>query len=315
MAYRRKYSSSKGRKRTGRFAKRGGPRRRYPTKRPTYRKKGAMSKKRILNVTSRKKKNTMMQYANTNSTNGTSVTIGPGSALVNGSSQYWGVFTPTSMDLNSGADVQNSLVDSSLRTSQTCFIRGFAENIRIETSTGLPWYWRRIVFTAKSAVWFNFSPNDTPTQTNSGVTSSIESSTNGWERLYFNQYVNASPDTISRMQRDIFRGEQNRDWSDPLTATIDTARVDLKSDRLCVIKSGNQVGTNRSFKVFYPCNKNLTYNDDESGVVEQTSSFSVQDKRGMGNLHVLDIFMPGTGGATGDILKLTSTSTMYWHEK
>nr|QVW56585.1 MAG: capsid protein [Gemykolovirus] len=284
-------------------------------KKRTYRKKGAMSKKRILNVTSRKKKNTMMQYANTSNVTGASVPIGPGPMLVNGANQYWGVFTPTAMDLTSGADVQNSIVDSSLRTSQTCFIRGFAENIRIETSTGLPWYWRRIVFTAKSAPWFNLSPNDTPTQTNSGSTSSIESSTNGWERLYFNQFVNNAPDTISRMQREIFRGEQNRDWSDILTASIDTARVDLMSDRITVIKSGNQVGTNRAFKKFYQCNKNLVYNDDESGVVETTNAISVQDKRGMGNLHILDIFLPGTGGGTGDILKLTSTSTLYWHEK
>lgn len=274
-----------------------------------------MSKKRILNVTSRKKKNTMMQYANTNSSNGTSVTIGPGPMLVSGNSQYWGVFTPTGMDLTSGADLQNSIVDSSLRTSQTCFIRGYAENIRIETSSGLPWYWRRIVFTAKNAVWFSFSPNDTPTQTNSSSTSVIESSTNGWERLYFNQYVNNAPDTISLMQRDIFRGQQNRDWSDILTAPIDTARVDLKSDRLRVIKSGNQVGTNRAFKMFYPANKNLVYNDDESGVVEGTTYASVADKRGMGNMHVLDIFVPGTGATSTDILKLTSTSTMYWHEK
>lgn len=274
-----------------------------------------MSKKRILNVTSRKKKNTMMQYSNTSTTNGSSVTIGPGPMLVNGSSQYWGVFTPTAMDLTSGADVQNSIVDSSLRTSQTCFIRGFAENMRIETSSGLPWYWRRIVFNAKSSPWTTFSPNDTPTQTNTAQPGSIESSTNGWERLYFNQYVNNASDTISRMQRDLFRGEQNRDWSDILTAPIDTARVDLKSDRLRVIKSGNQVGTNRSFKTFYPCNKNLVYNDDESGVVESTSALSVQDKRGMGNLHIVDIFLPGTGGVTGDQLKLTGTSTLYWHEK
>jgi len=274
-----------------------------------------MSKKRILNVTSRKKKNTMMQYVNTNSSNGTSVTIGPGPMLVSGNSQYWGVFTPTAMDLTSGSELQNSIVDSSLRTSQTCFIRGFSENIRIETSSGLPWYWRRLVFTAKSATWLSFSANDTPTQTNSSSTSSIESSTNGWERLYFNQYVNAASDTISNMQRDLFRGEQNRDWSDILTAPIDTARVDLKSDRLRVIKSGNQVGTNRAFKMWYPCNKNLVYSDDESGVVELTRSVSVADKRGMGNLHIVDIFLPGTGATSSDILKLTSTSTLYWHEK
>lgn len=275
-----------------------------------------MSKKRILNITSRKKKNTMMQYANTSTANGGgTVTIGPGAMLVNGASQYFGVFTPTAMDLNSGADVQNSITDDSLRTSQTCFIRGFAENMRVETSSGIPWYWRRIVFCAKNTVWVTFSANDTPTQTNSNSTSTIESSTNGWERLYFNQYINNAPDTISKMQEDLFRGVQNRDWSDPLTAPIDTARVDLKYDMLRTIKSGNQAGTNKPVKVFYPCNKNLVFNDDESGVVKVTQPLSVRDKRGMGNLHIVDIFIPGTGAGTADILKLTSTSTLYWHEK
>lgn len=275
-----------------------------------------MPKKRILNLTSTKKKNTMLQYANTNTTGGGSVTIGPGPMLVAGNSQYVGVWTPTGMDLNYGpGNTSNPITDSSLRTAQTCFIRGLSENIRIETSTGIPWYWRRLVFCAKDATWSLFSPNDTPTQTNNGSTDIVESSTNGWERLYFNQYTNAASDTITRWQRLLFRGEQNRDWTDPLTAAIDTARVDLKSDKLRVIKSGNQQGTNRSFKLWYPANKNLVYNDDESGVTEFTQAYSVNDKRGMGNMHVLDMFLPGTGAGAGDQVKLTSTSTLYWHEK
>ena len=258
----------------------------------------------------------MLQYANTSTNSGASVTIGPGPMLVNGASQYVGIWTPTCMDLNNGTgNAPNPVTDSSLRTAQTCFIRGLNENIRIETSTGLPWYWRRVVFCAKDSTWPLFSPNDTPTQTNTGSTDALESSTNGWERLYFNQYVNNAPDTITRWQRVLFRGEQNRDWSDPITASIDTARVDLKSDKLVVIKSGNQSGTNRSFKLWYPANKNLTYADDESGVNESTSAYSVLDKWGMGNMHVLDMFIPGTGAGTGDQLKLTSTSTLYWHER
>ena len=113
----------------------------------------------------------------------------------------------------------------------------------------------------------------------------------------------------------LFRGEQNRDWSDPITAAIDTSRVDLKSDKLVVIKSGNQFGTNRSAKYWYPANKNLVYNDDEAGLAEFSQAYSVNDKRGMGNMHVVDLFIPGTGAGTADLLKLTSTSTLYWHEK
>jgi hypothetical protein len=275
-----------------------------------------MSKKAILNITSTKKKNTMLQYANTSTTTGASVTIGPGPMIVNGATQYIGVWTATAMDMNSGTgNTANPVTDSSLRTAQTCYIRGLSENIRVETSSGIPWYWRRVIFNAKDSTYPLFSPNDTPTQTNGGFADSIESSTNGWERLYFNQYVNNAPDTITRWQRVLFRGEQNRDWTDPITAAIDTARVDLKSDKLYVIKSGNASGTNRSFKMWYPVNKNLTYADDESGVTESTQSYSVLDKRGMGNMHVLDMMIPGTGAGTSDLFKLTSTSTLYWHEK
>lgn len=258
----------------------------------------------------------MLQYANTSSSGGGTVPIGPGAMFVAGNSQYIGVWTPTGMDLNSGANQENSIVESSLRTSTTCFIKGVTENMRIETSSGLPWYWRRIIFTSKQGVWLTFNPNDaTPNQTNSGSPTVIETSTNGWERLYFNQYTNNAPTTISDWQSTVFKGTQNRDWSDPLTAQIDTAQVDLRSDRLMTIRSGNASGTVKHIKRYYSVNKNLTYRDDESGTALTTNYFSVSDKRGMGDMHILDIFLPGTGATSTDILKLTSTSTLYWHEK
>ncbi|QCX35068.1 capsid protein [Blackfly genomovirus 6] len=315
MARRSKYSSSRARRpiRRTRRAKRR-PRYAGRTRTRTYSR--AMSNKKILNLTSRKKRNTMMQYANTSSSGGGTVPIGPGAMFVSGNNQYIGVWTPTGMDLNSAGSIENSITEQSLRTATTCFIKGLTENMRIETSSGVPWYWRRIIFTSKQNVWLQFSVNDaTKNQSNDGNPGVLESSTNGWERLYFNQYINNAPATISDWQSIVFRGTQNRDWSDPLTAQIDTSQVDLRSDRLMTIRSGNASGTVKHIKRYYSVNKNLTYADDESGNAQVTNHFSVRDKRGMGDMHILDIFLPGTGATSTDILKLTSTSTLYWHEK
>lgn len=278
-----------------------------------------MSTKRILSVTSTKKRNTMLTYANTSVTNGVSVTIGPGPLLVNGANASLSLFCPTAMDLYRGDGVTpGAPAFSAVRTSTTCYMRGFREHIRIQTSSGIPWFWRRICFTNKSPLWIDFANADTPTQTNgptgTGGPISIDTS-NGQQRIYFNQFVNNANNTVVNWYDTIFKGRQAVDWNDPMTASIDTARVDLKSDVTTTIKSGNQAGTVRDFKLWYPMNKNLVYAEDEVGDAEEITRFSVRDKQGMGDYYILDIFIPGTGASASDLLQLNGTSTMYWHEK
>lgn len=273
-----------------------------------------MSRRSLLNATSRKKRNSMMQYANTSTVNGTSVTIGPGPLVVNGNAAVC-LFSPTAMDLSDGTGAPGSITEQAVRTSTTAYMKGFSEKIRIQTSSGIPWFWRRITFCSKRPTIFAaFQASDTPTQTNSGVTSYVDT-TNGLERLYFNLVTNSSPNTLAAIYSVLFRGAQGKDWNDVLTASVDTTRVDLKSDRSWTIKSGNASGTVRDFSLYYPMNKNLVYDDDENGDQETQSYTSVQDKKGMGDYYILDFFYTGTGGATTDLLQLTSTSTMYWHEK
>lgn len=273
-----------------------------------------MSTRRLLNKTSRKKRNTMLQYANTSTITGTSVPIGPGPLVVNGNACVC-IFSPTAMDILNGSGSAGSITEQAVRTSTTAYMKGFSEHIRIQTSSGLPWFWRRITFCAKRPTVFNaFQSSDSPTQTNSGNTSYIDT-TNGMERLYFNQVINSATNTMAAWYNLLFKGERNKDWTDVLTAVVDTSRVDLKSDRSVTIKSGNASGTVRDFKLYYPMNKNIVYDDDESGDATIPSYQSVQDKRGMGDFYILDFFYTGTGGTTNDLLQLTSTSTMYWHEK
>nr|UBJ26152.1 capsid protein [Red panda feces-associated gemycircularvirus] len=289
--------------------------RRYARK-TTTRRRPLMTKKRLLNVTSTKKRNTMLQLANTSTANpNSSVPIGPGPYLVNASNgNNISVFCPTAMDLTSNTGGANTIVQQAARTATTCYIKGFSEKIRIQTSSGIPWFWRRIVFRSRSGIFSLFAPADTPVQNNSGSVSYTETS-NGMQRLYFNQTINGANTTIFNIHDALFRGTVNADWVDPQTAAVDTTRVDLVSDKRMTIRSGNQAGTVKDITLYHPYNQNLVYDDDENGQNETTAYTSVKDKRGGGDMFIYDLFTAGTGAGTSDVLQLTSTSTLYWHEK
>jgi hypothetical protein len=194
-------------------------------------------------------------------------------------------------------------------------MRGLKENIRIQTSSGIPWFHRRICFTFRNSPQpFDIkAPGDTPSVT---YTSYLDT-TNGIERLLFNQYVNSQPATIAAQQGVIFRGTQGKDWDDPIIAPVDATRVDLKYDKTRVYRSGNQAGTLREIKLWHPMNKTLVYDDDESGDIEDSggSYVSVSDKRGMGNYYILDIIQAGAGSGAGDLLQMKCNSQLFWHER
>lgn len=135
------------------------------------------------------------------------------------------------------------------------------------------------------------------------------------QRLYFNLTVNAANQTLAGIHAILFRGAVNQDWVDPQTAQVDTTRVDLISDKRMTIRSGNASGTVKDVTMWHPYNHNLVYDDDEAGAGETSMYLSVQDKRGNGDMLIYDLFTAGTGGTSSDVLQLTSTSTLYWHEK
>jgi len=218
------YKSSARRRTTRRYSTKKRPssrRRSYVKKRSTFRSR-KMSKKKILNVTSRKKRNGMLSWSNTSSSSGTSQTIAVGNAVVAGNSGGTFLFSPTCMNLNQGASNPNYAINVAERTATTCFMRGFKENIRIQTNSHLPWFHRRICFTFRGSGPFTTSnPSDTPTQT---VTPYIDTS-NGMERLWLTQQVNAMPNTITALNGILFKGAFNIDWNDIVIAPVDGTRV------------------------------------------------------------------------------------------
>lgn len=272
-----------------------------------------MSTRAMLNRTSKKKRDTMLCWSNTNG-NGVTQATAPSSLNINGTGSAFVVWNATARDATDSSTGNNFPAYESGRTSTTCFMRGLKENIRVQTSTGLPWLWRRICFTYKDRAIFdqiNGVGTGGPVQ---NYVSFIEAS-NGYGRLAFNQTLNNQAPTIAFQQARLFRGEQGQDWNDPMTAPLDTRRITVKYDKYTRISSGNSTGILRDYKRWYPMNRNLVYDDDEAGNTEAFSSFSVADKAGMGNYYVCDIIQPGYGGTTSDILSMSFEASLYWHEK
>lgn len=272
-----------------------------------------MPRKKILDLTSRKKRNGMLSFSNTD-TGGNQQSVQSGTAFVKGTTGTIGyfLFQVTAQNLAATAGGSNLLINTPERTASTCYMRGFSEHLRIQTSSGVPWYHRRICFTSRGGSAFTqIAAGDTPIQASGN---SIDTS-NGMQRLWLNSSVNAQPNTIAAQYAYLFKGVSGIDWSDVILAPVDNERVDLKFDKTWLIRSGNALGTVIERKLWHPMNKNLVYDDDESGEGMSSSYFSTDSKLGMGDYYILDLIQPGLGGNATDLLNIYSNSTLYWHEK
>lgn len=278
-----------------------------PRTRRRYARKTRMTKRRILNVTSRKKRNGMLSFSNTASS-GASQTVAQGPAYVNGVGTGFFLWVATAQDLVDSNNNTGTVSEEAARTATSCYMRGLSEHIRIQTSSGLPWFWRRICFTYKGT--FPRS-TDTPTQTSIAY---LDTS-NGMQRLWFNTDVNNTPNLRNEVDGIIFKGAKGVDWNDIIVAPTDTRRITVKYDKTRLIRSGNANGTIIESKLWHPMGKNIVYADDESGENEATSYLSVNSKAGMGDYYVLDLIQAGTGGSTSDACLIQANSTLYWHEK
>jgi len=269
------------------------------------------SRKRILNISSTKKQDNMLSFSNTDG-NGVSQPTAVGSFFVRGDTGYaMSVFCPTARNLVTGG-VTNQLIDTADRTSTTCYMRGYKENVRIQTSSPLPWLWRRITFTTKGPTFTGVNPSDTaPVQ----LVQPYSDTSIGMARKWFNLQINNVPNTINTYNSVIFKGTQGADWNDVITAKVDTARISVKSDVTRRITTGNSAGHFSERKLWYPMNKNLVYDDDENGAAEAGAYYSTDAKPGMGDYFIVDYFVPGVGGGSGDRLNANATATLYWHEK
>jgi len=256
----------------------------------------------------------MISASNTSGTGG-SRAVAIGSFTVAGNTGYaYSLWNATARDLTSGGTV-NSTLDKSDRTATTCYMRGLREVIRVQTSSALPWVWRRICFTTKDDIFTTSVPGDQAPTQNFAPYFDAETDQTGMLRQWFNLQVNNTPNTISVFNGIIFQGSAGKDWGNVLNAKTDSTRIKVWSDTSVSLHTGNQSGYFKTHKRWYGMNKNLVYDDDENGASESQSYLSTKARPGMGDYYVLDIIVPGLGGTASDLCSMDSQATLYWHEK
>ncbi|AMH87701.1 capsid protein [pteropus associated gemycircularvirus 1] len=305
MAYARS-STRRSYRRSSRYARRKIPhtRRRYVkrTSRTPYRRK--MTQKKILNLTSIKKRDTMLSLTNVIADRSRPTSYTSNDAVLSGGAQPYIIpWVATARTTTVNGTKQGTIATSATRSSTTCYIRGLREDIEINVFTGCPWQWRRIVFFSK------------------GLTNAV--GTPGSNFYYFNVTAEDYRRTVNEiygayangLNAFLFKGTEGSDWNDLMIAPVDTTRVSVLYDKTRTIASGNEEGVIRKYKMWHGVNKNLTYDDDEFGGDETTSNLSTLSKVGCGDMMVVDIFKPRGGSAGEDRMAFKPNATLYWHEK
>jgi len=273
-----------------------------------------MSKKRILDVTTVKKRDNMLPYTNlTNaSQGGTTYLAAP--AVINGqtssdpnvNSPVCLLWCATARDLDDTAGNINVRVNETARTSVTPYMVGLREKVEIQLSSGLPWQWRRICFTYKGPLGGADSSSSFQPYTES---------TAGYRRTVNSVQGDRNAGQQYSLYEILFAGQNASDWLDPMIAKTDQTRVTVKYDRTRTIASGNDRGMVRKFNMYHPMGATLAYNDDERGGNMASSPYSVESKVGMGDYWVVDLIRSRFGAATTDQMIFSPSATLYWHEK
>lgn len=255
-------------------------------------------------MTSTKKKDNMPSYSNTTPEfpNG-GTTYGPRPATLIGGVTY--IF-PWVASARPGADLSGALavpIEDAARTKTVCYMKGLKEKIQIQTSSGLPWQWRRVCFTLKGTL---LTATDAPAYRWSLLTS------NGMVRILNSVEGNNAGATILNT---IFDGQNQLDWLNIFNAKLDNDVISVKYDKTRILQSGNASGILRNINLWHPMNKNLNFNDDEAGDGEATNRYSASGKKGMGDYYVVDFIKAGTGAGASDLMTFEPEATLYWHEK
>lgn len=264
-----------------------------------------MTRKRVLNIASKKKQDNMVCYTNIvagSGTGGTTYTNQP--AILSGGFTYIMPWICTArnalIDGRQGFPIENSA-----RTANICYMRGLKERIQMQSNNGTAWQWRRICFTMRgSTMWENELTNFQWWRADDtfGVQRSIQ---NG-----------AGVSGVGNNLIDyMFKGRQSIDWSSYFTAKLDTERINVMHDSTRIMQSGNTSGFMRNFKLWHPMNKNLHYEGDEDGNNYQSSPYSVETKLGLGDYYIIDIISAGTGATSSDRMSFDPEATLYWHER
>lgn len=264
-----------------------------------------MSTRQLLNRTSEKKRDVMLPLTNTQRDNPFSTVYSQGPAVIRfpvGFTQvqeFAYLWNATARPGDNSTGQRGSKIDTSLRTSVTTFARGLKERITISTNDGTAWQWRRICFLSK----------DRMGDSDPDAADYFRRTSNGMVRL-----MRAEAEA-REWQDHLFDGERNVDWLSPITAPLNRSQYTIKYDKTRTIRSGNDSGVTRTYNLWHGMNKNIVYEQEQTGQTMTESSLSVTGKAGMGNYYVADFFVKNGPNDDESALLVAPESVYYWHEK
>ncbi|WGD01118.1 MAG: capsid protein [Genomoviridae sp.] len=256
------------------------------------------TRKNILNITSVKKKDTMVpaetdDFGVTWNVNSKNIVPEAGSS---GEPRVF--FWPATARTNISS---TGTPAAAKRERQNCFMVGLKEEVHFEINTGVPWEWRQIVFTAKGLANLPF--------VDGYVAFSAESS--GYMRGL--REMDESAQVV--LFNHLFKGAAGVDWIGLMNAPVDRGRFTILRDRTRQLKSGNSDGMLRRYSDWLPMRKGLLYADEEVGPEQSGSRWSTMSKQGMGDVFIVDIFRTTVSADAADLLNWRPNATLHWHER
>lgn len=292
MAYRMRYARNRRRfvrsqrrrgVRTGKFPRRY---RRTANKRRSYR--------RLMNVTSRKYRDTYYGVPSTDNTSQTQAPLNLGTNVF--------AFCPTYRDLNPA--LQNT------RETAFTFAKGYRERITIRVSQ--PVLWRRIVFWSYDRFFstYPFQVSE-PTDTDQDYY---------LRRLDHKNLYGAQ----SQLRQGLFRGTSGIDYTNSSlhNAVIDRQKNRVKYDRTINVTPNYDASTDEFGKImertqWHPCNAKIMYDDIEEGSSVIRNGWSSVARRSAGNMYIVDIISTGDSGldTSTQVGTVAMHGTYYWHER
>ncbi|QCW23734.1 MAG: putative capsid protein [Genomoviridae sp.] len=251
------------------------------------------SRRRLLNIVSTKKKDTMLPY------------YAFSGAFTKGPIVFDGSSNTTKLVLwNASArplKVAIGTEATTYRGATEVFQRGLKEKIFIETNSANPWIWRRIVFT-NSTIRIASDSNDyfDPVGV-SGMSRALR--------------VVATP-TRNILNFELFKGTQTVDWEDHINAQVNTEKCRIFYDRTMSITSGNTAGRILNINRWHGFNKTMIYDDKEIGDVKNINYWAASSVHNtLDDVYVLDMFRPASYSTVANTLVFNPQATIYWHER
>ena len=237
-----------------------------------------MSKRRILDIASTKKRDTMTVY-NPESPSAAYVEF----PATGGATDFYAtLFCPTYR-------VANSFSEANGRNASLVYYKGFKENLLVSSNSGTQWKWRRIVFETKG------------TRPSSVDVSAFTSS--GYMRLWV-PYTSTPYATLESI---LFRGVKGKDWTSTFTASVDTDLCKVHHDSTRILRGGNDSAHEHKLNFWHGFNRNFQYEEEENGDTHSYGGWAANGNKNMGDVFVLDLFTDLFGlEPTGDPLQYTN---------